>query len=161
MIRNPTIFNIICWVAGSIYINKMSWTMKLQYRWSFSSRQIQCFWTVIEWFNFMLCWIKSVKVGGGKCYLDRKNQRKGCVKLGKYLYVGDSVCKCFTYVTKTIANLTTYSRKLGDGLQWHHFFWDWLIPTQFKIHIFCHCQNQNNTSFLLDSQHSQLSFRVN
>ena len=22
--------------------------------------------------------------------------------------------KCFTYVTKTIANLTTYSRKLGD-----------------------------------------------
>ena len=21
-----------------------------------------------------------------------------------------------------------------------------LLPTQFKIHIFCHCQNQNNTS---------------
>ena len=45
-----------------------------------------------EWFNFMLCWIKPVKVGGGKCYLDRKNQRKGCVKLGKYPNVGDSVC---------------------------------------------------------------------
>ena len=62
----------------------------------------------------MLCWIKSVKVGGGKCYLDRKNQRKGCVKLGKYLNVGDSVCKFFTYVTKTRANLTTYSRKLEN-----------------------------------------------
>ena len=54
--------------------------------------RVKCFWTVIQWFNFMLCWIKSVKVAGGKCYLDRKNQKKGCVKLGKYLNVGDSVC---------------------------------------------------------------------
>ena len=29
--------------------------------------------------------------------------------------------KCFTCVTKTVANLTTYKRKPGD-LQWHHYF---------------------------------------
>ena len=83
----------------------------------------------------MLCWIKSVKVGGGKCYLDRKNQRKGCVKLGKYLNVGDSVCKFFTYVTKTRANLTTYSRKL-ENCNGTINFWDWyhekFLPNQFK-----------------------------
>ena len=32
------------------------------------------------------------------------------------------------------------------GLQWHHCFWDWhhekLIPTQFKIHIFCHVKTK-------------------
>ena len=30
------------------------------------------------------------------------------------LTVGSLNCKCFTYITKTIANLTTYSRKPGD-----------------------------------------------
>ena len=46
--------------------------------------------------------------------------------------------KCFTYVAKTIANSTTYSRKPG-GLQWHHYFWVWhhekLVPTQFEINL--------------------------
>jgi hypothetical protein len=65
--------------------------------------------------------------------------------------------KCFTYVTKTIANSTTYSRKSGDYNGTIIFEFD-VILTLFKIHIFCHCENQNNTSFLLDSQHSQLSF---
>ena len=32
-----------------------------------------------------------------------------------------SLCKFFTYVTKTRANLTTYSKKTGE-LQWHHYF---------------------------------------
>ena len=68
--------------------------------------------------------------------------------------------KCFTYATKTFANSTTYSRKPGDYNGTIIFEID-IIPTQFKIHIFCHCPNQNNTSFLLGLQHSQLSFRVN
>ena len=35
-----------------------------------------------------------------------------------------------------------------------------LIPTQFKIHNFSCSQNQNNTSFLLDSQRFQLSLKT-
>ena len=58
-----------------------------------------------------------------------------------------------SHVTKTIANLTTYSRKPGD--------YNVTINFEIDIHIFCQCQNQNNTYFLLDSQHSQLSFKVN
>ena len=30
--------------------------------------------------------------------------------------------KCFTCVTKTIANLATYSRKPDRELQWYHYF---------------------------------------
>ena len=33
---------------------------------------------------------------------------------GSYDYLTSYKGKCFTYVPKTIANLTTYSRKLGD-----------------------------------------------
>ena len=70
--------------------------------------------------------------------------------------------KCFTYVTKTIANLTTYySRKWGDYNDTIIFEIDIMKNSSLLIHIFCHCQNQNNTFFLLASQHSQLSFRVN
>ena len=63
------------------------------------------------------------------------------------------VCKCFTYVTKTIANLTTYSRKPGNYNGTIIFEIDIMKNSspQFKIHIFCDCQNQNNTSSLLDS----------
>ena len=72
--------------------------------------------------------------------------------------------KFFTYVTKTRANLSTYIKKPESYNGTIIFEIDIMkksSPTQFKIHIFCHCENQNNTSFLLDSQHSQLSFRGN
>ena len=35
------------------------------------------------------------------------------------------------------------------------------LPSFIQIKNFCHCENQNNTSFLLDSQHSQLSVNQN
>ena len=57
------------------------------------------------------------------------------------------VCKCFTYVAKTIANSTTYSRKSGDYNGTIIFEFD-VNLTQFKIHIFGHCENQNNTARL-------------
>ena len=55
----------------------------------------------------------------------------------------DNFCKCFVYVTKTIANLTTCSRKPGNynGIN------------IFEVDIM-------KNSSPLDSQHSQLSFRV-
>ena len=52
------------------------------------------------------------------------------------MYFNAAVVKCFMYVTKTIANLTTYSRKPGD-------------------YIFCHCPNQNNTSLHCYSLYAQ------
>ena len=66
--------------------------------------------------------------------------------------------KCFTYVTKTCAHLSTCSRKPGNYNGTIIFVIDIikLLPTQFKIHIFCHCQTQNNNSLQCHT-HSVLS----
>ena len=90
------------------------------------------------------------------------SNNKVCSKFSKLcIYLSRCMCRCncFTYVTKTIANLTTYSRKPGDYNGTIIFENDIMTnssPLNFKIHIFRLC----NISFLLDSQHSQLSFRV-
>ena len=52
--------------------------------------------------------------------------------------------KCFMYAAKIIANWSTCGRKPGDYNS--KYFWDWrhekLIPTQFKINIFCHVKTK-------------------
>ena len=64
------------------------------------------------------------------------NQKIGKVRSIKIMSVLLYTCKFFTYVTKTRANLSTYSGEL----QWHHYFWDWypekVFPNQFKTDIF-------------------------
>ena len=71
------------------------------------------------------------------------------------------------HVTKTISNLTKYCKKKpGDSNGTIIFKIDFMknsSPLNLKFTFFAtiKTKNQNNTSFLLDSQHSQLSFRVN
>ena len=51
------------------------------------------------------------------CYNDIKsyfNERKETVLVINGLFLQNREGKCFTYGTKTIANLTTYSRKPGN-----------------------------------------------
>ena len=64
----------------------------------------------------------------------------------------------YNYILNVIAsfqatevNFSPMSPKLVEkqGITVRPLFWDWydekVLPTQFKIHIFCHCQNQSNT----------------
>ena len=69
--------------------------------------------------------------------------------------------KFFTYVTKPRAHLSTYSRKLGNYNDTIIFEIDIIkkqkrsSPLIIKIHIFCHSQNQNNTSLQCHSLYAQ------
>ena len=67
------------------------------------------------------------------------------------------------YVTKTIANLTTYSRKPGNYNGTIIFEIDIMkksSPSIQNSHI-CHCQNQNVTSFLVQSAEISVTSIVN
>ena len=71
--------------------------------------------------------------------------------------------KCFTYVPKTIANLTTYSRKWGDYNGIIIFEIDIMknsYPLNLKFTFFCHCENQNNTSFMLKTKQQKICEKV-
>ena len=72
--------------------------------------------------------------------------------------------KCFTYVTKTMANLTTFSRKPGNYNGTIIFEID-IIKNSFPLHLkfifFATGKTKITFLFLMDSRHSQLSFRVN
>ena len=61
------------------------------------------------------------------------------------------ISKCFTYVTKTIANSTTYSRKPGDYNGTIIFEFDIMknsSPLNLKFIFFATLKTKNNTSNL-------------
>ena len=68
-------------------------------------------------------------------------------------------CIASSKIRKTPENLSIYSRKLGNYNGTIDFEIDMKNSSPLNSH-FLPIPDQNNSSFLLDSQHSQLSFTV-
>ena len=73
--------------------------------------------------------------------------------------------KFFTYVTKTHANLSTYSRKPGNyndtiifEIYWYH---EKVFPNQFKIHIFATVKTKMSLLFWCNQLLLSVTFSVN